>query len=97
MSYVQGTITSTQVFFLQRVSYINVLFIQSRRVVRNPPCNKCTERMYSFLEYRRVSEHFRKCCRNYKWPDYDVRCTANNDDDNDDSDSSIEFTDDRVI
>ena len=55
--------------------------------------------MYSFLECRRVSGHFRGCCGNYKWPDHDVRCTANNDDDDndDDSDSLIEFTGGRVI
>ena len=56
--------------------------------------------MYSFLECRRISGHFRGYYKNYKWSDHNVRYTINNDDnddDDDDSDSSIKFTDNRVI
>ena len=96
--YIQETIIPNQVFFLQRISYINTLLIQSRGVVRNPPCDRCIERMYPFLECRRVPGHFGGYCENCKWPDHAARCTVNNDDDDDDdSDSSVEFTGGRVI
>jgi Protein of unknown function (DUF3716) len=96
VQFVPGGITPEQVFFLQRPSYINAILIQSRGIVRNPPCDRCAVRMYPFLECRRVPGHFGGCCGNCKWPDAAASCSAKNDDDDDD-DSDVEFTGVRAI
>jgi hypothetical protein len=71
VEYHPGAITPEQLL-TARASYINAVLIQSRGGEGNV-CLRCP--LTSFPYCRRVSGHFRDCCANYKWRDWDARCT----------------------
>jgi Protein of unknown function (DUF3716) len=97
--FVRGAITPAQVGS-HRASYINAILVQSRGVAVNPPCDACAANrpgLRPFPECRRVPGHFKGCCGNCKWRDHAIRCTARDNESDDESSSDGDGDEQAVV
>jgi hypothetical protein len=72
---------------IHRLSYLNVIFIQSCERTMKQSCLTCrneTSSLRSFSKCRRTIEHFDEACVNCKWRDHVNRCFVRKNEMNDD-------------